>query len=172
MSLIVAIPLLIGVLVLGTILWPKVTHDGVGRRTRVRRQPSGLQGQVAEWLYCDAAVRRPDVRRYADADGRAEPPKEPADRALHAVVLREALESSLPMDVAYQRVKQRATSPAARAFLNGRVGRAIRLDWERRYHGPDALFMPWFYLVATVRYGRRHLFLETLTDLMKELNPA
>lgn len=172
MSLIVAIPLLIGVLVLGTILWPRVVHDGVGRRTRVRREPSGLQGQVAEWLYWDAAVRRPDVRRYADPETPAEPPKEPADRALHAVVLREALEHRLPMDVAYQRVKQRATSPAARAFLNGRVGRAIRLDWQRRYRGPDALFLPWFYAVATVRYGRRHLFLETLSHLLKELTPA
>lgn len=170
MSLVIAIPLLIGVLVLGTILWPKIRHDGVGRRTRVRREPSGLQGQVAEWLYWDAAVRRPDVRRYSEPEQRAEPPKEPADRALHAVVLREALERRLPMDIAYQRVKQRAKSSAARSFLNGQMGRAVRSDWQRRYRGPGALFVPWFYLVATVRYGRRHLFLETLSHVLKELN--
>jgi hypothetical protein len=169
MSLAIAIPLLMIVLVVGTILWPKVRPDNVGRKNRVRRQRTGLQGQVGEWLYWDAPVAKPDLARYAEGAS-ADNPENPADRALHALVVRLALEQRLGMADAYQRLKSRGTDPVVRAFLNGKTGQAVRIHWQRRYRGPEALFYPWFYAIATVRYGRRHLFLETMSALLKEMS--
>lgn len=166
MSLVVGILFILGALVLGALLWTSLVHDRVGRRERRRGEATGLQTQVAEWLRYDAAVAKPSLERLGAHTPEA--PVNPADRALHAVVLREAVERNLALPKAHERLKERARSPLARAFLAGRMGRAVRIHWRSRYTGPPALFWPWFYAVATVRYGRRHMFLDTLSATLRE----
>ena len=170
MSIVLAITMILAVLVAAVFLWTKISHDAVGRRQRTRRQPAGLHSQVSEWLYWDARVAKPMLDRYAAQPKAQGPPQDPADRALHAIVLKEALVNNITMDRAYVRIKQRTKSPKARAFMAGQMGRAVRLHWRSRFHGPDGLFVLWFYLVAGPRHGRRHLFLETISSVLKEMS--
>jgi hypothetical protein len=171
MSVVVSIVIFITVFIVGAIVWTKLQHDSVGRRQRQRRQATGLQGQVAEWLYWDAAVTKPDLKRFQkDAEEKA--PTTPSDRALHAAVLRESLEANVSLAEAYERLKKRANKPLSRALLNGQLRRAIRIHWSSRYKGPESLFLPWYFLVASIRYGRRHMYLDTIAAALKELSKA
>jgi hypothetical protein len=166
----VAVTVLVGALLVGAFVWSKLTADDVGRRLRRPRAVVGLQGRQTEWLYAEAALDRPDPTQLSsNAAGLL---ARPGLRALQAVVRREALETNVTVQLAHQRLLQRTRSDLGRAFLEGRMSRAIRVHWRRRYAGPSALFLPWFYLVAVIRYGRRHLYLDALAAALKELrNP-
>lgn len=167
MSVLVSVLLILSVLVLGPWLWTKVAVDRVGRPIRTRRGTGGLQGRLMEWLYFDAPLQKPRIKQLDEL--RPEANLRPADRALQAAVRQEAIEHGLGLAEAHQRLQQRFRSPLASAFLSGKMERAIRTHWRTRYRGPPRLFWPWYYLVASIRYGRRRLFLETLTATLKEL---
>lgn len=162
--------LIVGALVAGALLWSGVRPDTVGRRTRVRRTVAGLQGKLTDWLYWDAPLKKPNTKDLDAAPTTAA--LSPADRALQAVVRREALELGLAPTAAYEHLKQRVQTPVARAFLEGEMGAAVRAHWRRRYRGRPGLFYLWFYLIALIRYGKRHLYLETLSAALQELKPA
>jgi len=166
----VPIFLILGGLITGAIVWAKLAHDDVGRQLRQRRTQVGLQGRQTEWLYAEATLDRPDPDQLAsNAAGLL---ARPGLRALQAVVRREAIQTNVAVQLAHQRLLQRTRSPLARAFLEGKMRRAIRIHWRSRYKGPTNLFLAWFYLVAVIRYGRRHLYLDTLAAALKELrNP-
>jgi hypothetical protein len=162
-----AVPLVIASLIALVVVWARVAHDKVGAKPRERKQLAGLQGRLSEWLYWDAPLDAPDLESLDDKALSATTP--PAHRALLAVVRREALEGGVPLKEAYDRIRKRATSPVAHAFVRGEMGRAVRAHWSGRYAGPDGLFILWFYAVAYPRYGRRRLTLETLAQALKEL---
>ena len=165
-------PVIVFVLIFGSVfgavlLWTKLRPDPVGYRTRLRRNRSGLQGQLDEWLYWQAPLTKPPMRRVVDAE--PQPGESPWLRALQTLVRREMLEADVEPAEAFGRLQARAKTPLSRAFLQGKVSRAIRLHWSTRYDGPDVLYPLWFYGVALIRYGRRHLYLDTLSAALKEL---
>jgi hypothetical protein len=161
---------IVGGLLVGAFVWAKLVPDDVGRRLRRPRTVVGLQGRQTEWLYSEAALDRPDPDQLgSNAAGLL---ARPGLRALQAVVRREAIQRNLTVQLAHQRLVQQTKSELGRAFLEGRMSRAIRIHWRSRYNGPPSLFLAWFYLVAVIRYGRRHLYLDTLAAALKELrNP-
>jgi hypothetical protein len=149
------------------LLWKSLPADNVGRPPRVRRQETGFQGRLTEWLYWDAPLSAP---RTKDLDAPAtERLARVGDRALFAALSRVQSERQVSLEEAHRLIKKHAKSPAARAFLDGRMRRATRLHWRSRYGGPPSLFVVWYYLIAVVRYGRRHLYLETLSAVLQEL---
>lgn len=157
----------VGALIVGVFVWNKLAVDDVGRRLRRKREVVGLQGRQTEWLYAEASLDRPDPTQLAsDASGLL---TRPGLRSLQAVVRREALVSNLTVQLAHQRILARTKGPLGQAFLKGEMSRAIRIHWRSRYAGPPQLFLLWFYLVASIRYGRRHLYLDTLHAALKEL---
>lgn len=140
--------------------------DDVGRRLRRRKAVVGIQGRQTEWLYSEAALDKPDASLLAaNATGLL---TRPGLRALQAVVRKEALETNVDLPKALARLKEESTSALAKAFLEGNMGRAIRIHWRSRYRGPSSLFPFWFYLVAYIRYGKRHLYLDTLAAILQE----
>lgn len=167
---VVAIVLIIVAGVMGAFVWSKLVPDDVGRRLRRPRAVVGLQGRQTEWLYAEAALDRPDpAQLHANAAGLL---ARPGLRALQAVVRREAIQTNTTVQLAHERLLKRSKGELATAFLEGRMGRAIRIHWRTRFRGPSSLFLAWFYLVAVIRYGRRHLYLDTLAAALKELrNP-
>jgi hypothetical protein len=163
----VTILLLIGGVIGGAFVWIKLQPDDVGRRLRRRKEVVGLQGRQTEWLYSEAALDRPDPKALSsDATGLL---VRPGLRGLQAVVRKEALETNTTLELAHGRLRSRAKDPMLKAFLDGEMNRAIRLHWRGKYRGPPSLFLAWFYLVAVIRYGRRHLYLDTLAAALKEL---
>jgi hypothetical protein len=168
MSAVIAILILITVLVVGALIWTKMRQDKVGRISPRRKDPVGLQARVSEWLTWDAVVGRPDLGRYAEDAKDTGQPRDPVDRALYAVVLREALAHNLRPPDAYQRLRKRTKDPVGLALLRGKLGQATRTHWRRTYRGPDALYLPWYWFVAVPRHGRRQLVMETLSHALKE----
>jgi hypothetical protein len=155
-------------LLFAVLLWQKLPTDGVGRPPRVRReQEGGIQGRAAHWLCWDAALDSP---RQKDLH---KPVQERAQqvgmRSLAAAVVRFQHERQVSLEEAHALLQKEVSSPATRAFLAGKMRRAIRIHWRYRYMGPSFLFIPWFYLVAKIRYGYRHLYLETLAAVLQEL---
>lgn len=167
MSFVLGMLLSIGAGVFAIVLWQKLPADRVGFRTRERRRASGFQGQMTEWLYWDATLQPP--RPDDIADTKRDRSSQIADRALLAVVHRHATEHRLSLTDAHKALLKETKHPAVRAFLDGKMRAAVRHHWYFRYQGPDFLFYPWFYLIAVVRYGKRHLYLETLSAVLKEL---
>lgn len=167
MSVAVAIVVIMGSLTAGLFLWRALPPDAVGRPARIRRTSPGFQGQLTEWLYWDAELQRPRPDKLGDAA--AGLPGRVADRALFAVVHRHGVQSNLQPAKALADLRTKTKNPAARAFLDGKMSRAVRLHWRNQYGGPDGLYILWFYFIAVIRYGKRHLYLDTLSAVLKEL---
>lgn len=158
---------MIAAVVFGGFLWASLPRDPVGRADRARLKQVGLQGQLTEHLYWDALLEppRPDRLKPPTASGGGRL----ADRVLWAVVSRYARTHRLGMDEAIVRLHTEVRSPAATAFLKGKMRRAVRMHWRRRFTGPSFMFVPWYYLVITVRHGRRHLWLDAMSSILKEI---
>lgn len=153
--------------VFAILVWQSLPHDPVGRPARIRRRETGLHGRVSEWLYWDAPLRSPRTKNLeTPAEQRL---AQVGDRALSAVVGRVQTERQIPPEEAREILLKETRSPTVRAFLEGRMGRAKRLHAHTRYTGPAFLFLPWYYLVACIRYGHRHLYLDTLAAVLQEM---
>ncbi len=167
MSYFIGIILGLAGLLVAILVWNSLPTDGIGRARRLRREEAGLQGRLTEWLYWDATLQSPRVKNI-DAPNQ-ERLNRVGDRALWSVLARLQTERQVSMDEARRLLRNEVHHGAARAFLDGNMRRAMRLHWWRRYTGPAFLFIAWYYLVAMVRYGRRHLYLETLSAVLQEL---
>lgn len=167
MSFVIGILMTLGALLFSIVLWKRLPVDAIGRRARIRRKETGFHGQLTEWIYWDAPLDPPAVDEIGDASrdrsGRI------GDRALLAVLHRHAAEKQVSLEEAHRLLLEKDHTARVRAFLRGKMRRAIRSHWRTRYRGPHFLFYPWFYLVAAVRYGRRHLYLESLSGILQEL---
>lgn len=161
-----AILILLIVAILGALIWTAIVQDEVGWRPKKRRVAAGLQGRTTDWLHQEALLTAPDPRRMRE--GEISQLSGPTERGLNAVISREAFQRDIPLADAYDRLHGRVKAPLLLAFLDGKMRRAVRIHWRSRYRGPDVLFLPWYYAVAYPRYGRRHLFLETLSAVLKE----
>ncbi len=153
--------------VLISIVWKKVAVDEVGE---VRYKPiqTGVQGKVAYWLAENAPLRAPRPPTKKKRKGKPDP-ESPAGRALAAMIRQEMVEQQLAAEAAHEHLLERAPGPVARAFLDGRMRRATVLYALTRYTGPGWLFWPWLGLIASVRYGRRRLYLDTVTHAVREM---
>lgn len=130
----------------------------------------GLQGRAANWLASAAPILAPEPD--PDGEGLAWPAsgeRSPADRVLNALVHVTMSQAGVDRRAALERLGRRARTPAARSFLTGHMRRAVRQHLRTRYRGPPALFPAWYYAVAMVRHGPRHLHLETLHAIHAEL---
>ena len=167
MSWTAAIVIGLVVLILVVIVWKKVAHDDVGD---VRRKPTpeGVQGRVAFWLDENAPLRPPRPPTKPRKRGKPDP-ESPAGRALAAMMRAEMVIHQVPPDAAHQRLIARSPGPVSQAFLEGKMGRAMVLHTRSQYAGPPALFWPWFAFIAMVRYGRRRLYLDTVTHAVQEM---
>ena len=170
MDPVVTLLLILGAVFTGAILWFRLAHDPVGYRERRRRLKAGLQGRLDEWLYWQAPLSGPPMKKLFTHE--PQPGDAPWFRALQVVIRAEALRTNVEPQAAYAKLQARYRSPLALAFLRGRVRTAIQTHWRSRYGGPDALFYPWFFLVAYPRYGRRHLYLDTLSAALEEFRTA
>jgi hypothetical protein len=167
MSFVVGTLLSLVGLLFAILVWQSLPTDGVGRPPRHRRQETGFQGRLTEWLYWDAPLQAPRMKAMGATT--QERLGHVGDRALIAVLSRIAPERGVTVQDAHPLLLKEVRAGPARAFLEGRMGRAMRAYWRQRYLGPSFLFLPWYYLVAMVRYGRRHLYLETLASVLQEL---
>lgn len=167
MSALLAGLLLLATLVLLAFVWRKVAIDEVGD-VRIDRIGIGVQGRVAQWLNDSAPLRAPRPPTRTRRKGRPDP-ESPAGRALAALIREEMVMHRLAPEGAHERLVQRAPGPVSRAFLEGRMRRAVFLHAITRFTGPPWLFWPWFSLIALVRYGRRRLYLDTVTAVVREM---
>ncbi len=163
---------LAGLLILATIAmlaftWKKVAIDEVGV---VKKDTTGVgvQGRVAKWLGDAAPMRAPRPPSKRPKKGKPDP-ESPAGRALAALIREEMVIHRMGPEDAHERLKHRAPGPVSRAFLDGRMQRAVYLHTITRFTGPPALFWPWFSFIALPRYGRRRLYLDTVTAVVKEM---
>jgi hypothetical protein len=168
----IALSVVVGLVALGVIAfaWVKLSHDPVGKKKRQRRETSGLQGRVDDWLYYQAPTTRPAMKKLFNVESTPNDP--PWLRALQTVVRAEVATTSAAPEAAYGQLLARHRGPLVQAFLRGQPSKAIRLHLRRRYAGPDPLFFVWMYLLAYPRYGRRHLYLDALSAALKELRTA
>lgn len=167
MSFVLGIILSLGGLLFGIVLWKKLPSDVVGKKERMRRKETGFHGQLTEWIYWDAPLDPPRINAIGDQN--VDRSARIGDRALMALLHRLSAERQVSVEEAHGLLLMRARSPRDKAFLAGRMARAVRYHWYARFKGPDLLFYPWYYLVAMVRYGRRHLYLDTLSTVLQEL---
>lgn len=167
MDFIVSMLLIIGSCFVLAFAWFKLSHDPVGKKLRGRRTSAGLQGRVDEWLYWQAPVTKPPMKKIYNAEPMPTDP--PWLRALQTLVRQEAAATNAAPEVAYGQLVARHRGPLAQAFLKGQVQRAIRTHWRRQYRGPDSMFFVWLYLVAYPRHGRRHLYLDSMSAALKEM---
>ncbi len=153
--------------VLVSAVWKKVAVDEVGE---VRYKPiqAGVQGKVAYWLEENAPLRAPRPPTKKKRRGKPDP-ESPAGRALAAMIRAEMVDHQVPPEAAHQRLLARAPGPVSRAFLDGRMRRAVVLHALTRYSGPGPLFWPWLAFIASLRYGRRRLYLDTVTHAVREM---
>lgn len=167
MGWVAATLLLLGTTVLVAAVWKKIAVDEVGE---VRYKPiqSGVQGKVAYWLQENAPLRAPRPPARRRKKGRPDP-ESPAGRALAALIRQEMVEHQVAPEPAHERLLTRAPGPVSRAFLDGRMRRAVVLYALTRYSGPAPLFWPWLAFIASVRYGRRRLYLDTVTHAVREM---
>lgn len=167
MGVLAASLVVLGTAILLFLVWKKVAVDEVG----VFQKDSvgaGVQGRVAQWLEDSAPLRAPRPPTKPKKKGRPDP-ESPAGRALAALVREEMVVHGLGPEAAHERLIKRAGGPVPRAFLEGRMRRAVVLHAITRYTGPPWLFWPWFVLIALIRYGRRRLYLDTVTAAVKEM---
>lgn len=164
----IVLSILIGIVALFvlTFVWFKLGHDRVGKKERIRRTAAGLQGRLDEWLYWQAPLTKPPMKRLFTHEPTATDP--PWLRALQTIIRAEASQSQAEPEAAYNKLLARHPSPLATSFLRGQVSKAIKIHWRGRYRGPDGLFFLWLYLIAFPRYGRRHLYLDALSAALKE----
>lgn len=167
MEFVFSILLIIGAIFVLAFAWFRLGHDAVGKKTRGRRTTAGLQGRVDEWLYWQAPVTRPSMKKIYSAESMPDDP--PWLRALQTLVRQEVAASQAAPETAYARLVARHRAPLPQAFLKGQVRRAILLHWRRQYGGPSSLYHAWLYLVAYPRYGRRHLYLDAMSAALKEM---
>lgn len=167
MSVVLAILLMLGTIVLLAVVWKKVAIDEVGD-VRIDHVGVGVQGRVARWLNDSAPLRAPRPPTKVRKKGRPDP-ESPAGRALAAMIREEMVTHRLPAEAAHSRLLQRANGPVSRAFLDGRMRRAVFLHTITRFTGPPWLFWPWFTFIALIRYGRRRLYLDTVTAVVREM---
>ena len=168
MSWVAATILGLAVVVLVAVVWRKVAFDDIGD-VRRKAAPEGVQGKVAFWLDESAPLRPPRPptkprRRRAKPD-----PESPAGRALAAMMREEMVVHQIAPEAAHLRLITRSPGPVSKAFLEGKMGRAMLLHSRSRYRGPPALFWLWFAFIAMVRYGRRRLYLDTVTHAVREM---
>jgi hypothetical protein len=167
MDFIISMLLIIGACFVLAFAWFKLSHDPVGKKQRARRTSAGLQGRVDEWLYWQAPVTKPPMKKIYNAEPMPTDP--PWLRALQTLIRQEAAGSNVAPEAAYAKLVARHRAPLPQAFLKGQVQRAIRTHWRRQYRGPDGLFFVWLYLVAYPRHGRRHLYLDSMSAALKEM---
>lgn len=170
MSFAIGVIILVVSALVALLIWTSVGRDEVGWKPKQRRQLAGLQGRTTDWLYYEALLQAPDALRIQKEGVTAI--SAPSDRALNAVVAREAFARRIEGSQALARMRESHQHPLARAFLQGKMGAAMRVHWRGRYDGPDGLFVLWYYLIALPRYGRRHLFLDTLAAVLQEFRKA
>ncbi len=167
MSAVLATLLILATIVLLAIAWKKIAVDDVGD-VIVDTVGVGVQGRVARWLRDSAPMRAPRPPAQRAKKGRPDP-ESPAGRALAAMIREEMVIHRLAPDAAHNRLLERAPGPVSRAFLDGRMNRAVFLHTITRFTGPPVLFWPWFTFIALVRYGRRRLYLDTVTAVVREM---
>lgn len=155
--------------VIVVIVWRKVAKDEVGTPP-LRPSPDGVQGKVAYWLDETAPLRPPRPPSKPRKKGKADP-ESPAGRALAAMLREEMVRNRMGPDAAHEHLLNRSPGPVSHAFLTGRMRRAMILHTRSQYAGPPALFWPWFALIAMVRFGRRRLYLDTVTHAVREMRP-
>lgn len=165
MSYFLGIVLGLSGLVMLLVLWGKLPRDEIGRTDRRRRYQHGVQGRLSEFLYWDALLEG----RHSDDSAVAGPYTRTGDRALSMVVSRYQTENRLEREDARSGLQREVQSRAAKAFLAGDMDQAIIAHWRARYRGPRPLFRLWFHLVARIRYGHRHMYLDTLTFILQEI---
>lgn len=167
MSWFAAVTLGLAVFVMVMIVWRKAAHDDVGDYI-AKIDPEGVQGKVAFWLKENAPLRAP--RPPTQRRRRAKPdPESPAGRALAAMLREEMVVNQITPEAAHQRLTARSPGPVSTAFLGGHMGRATILYARSRFAGPPWLFWPWFFFIALVRFGRRRLYLDTVTHVVREM---
>lgn len=149
------------------VVWRKVAHDDVGD-VRRRVDPEGVQGKVALWLEENAPLRPPRPPTKPRRRGRPDP-ESPAGRALAAMMRREMVTQQITPEAAHQRLIARSPGPVSQAFLQGKMGRAMVLHTRSLYAGPPWSFWPWFAFIAMVRFGRRRLYLDTVTHAVQDM---
>lgn len=167
MSVFLASMLMLATIIMLSIVWKKVAIDDVGD-VKVDHMGVGVQGRVGKWLRDTAPLRAPRPPTQKPKKGRPDP-ESPAGRALAALIREEMVIHRLDPEGAHEQLVERAPSPASRAFLEGRMNRAVYLHTITRFRGPTGLFWPWFIFIALVRYGRRRLYLDTVTAVVREL---
>jgi hypothetical protein len=167
MSTALAVIMFIGAGVLIALVWKKVASDEVGDVIK-DNTGFGVQGRVADWLGDSAPLRAPRPPQQRVRKGRPDP-ESPAGRALAALIREEMVLHRMDPEAAHSRLAMRAPGPVSRAFLDGRMRRAVFLHAITRFTGPAFLFWPWFTFIALVRYGRRRLYLDTVTAVVREM---
>jgi hypothetical protein len=158
---------ILGAVLGGLVAWSALRPDPVGKRVRQRASQGGLQGRLDEWLYWEAPlasirIKDPKILQQINTTN-------PWLRSIQSLVRRVSVEDNVDENEAFARLKKRAKTPIAQAYLRGELGRATRLHWRSRYRGRPSLFWPWYYGVALVRHGRRHMILETMSTALQEL---
>ncbi len=167
MSVALAIILILATITLIAFAWKKVATDEVGD-VIIDRAGFGVQGRVAKWLRDSAPMRAPRPPSDRPKKGRPDP-ESPAGRALAALIRQEMVIHRLDPEAAHARLQERAPGPVSRAFLDGRMRRAVFLHTITSFRGPQVFFWPWFLFIALVRYGRRRLYLDTVTAVVREM---
>lgn len=167
MSVLVAGLTLFTAFILVAIAFKKVAADEVGVVEK-ETVGFGVQGRVAKWLSDAAPLRAPRPPTKPKKKGRPDP-ESPAGRALAALIREEMVIHRLAPEAAHDRLVKRAPGPVSRAFVEGRMKRATTLHAITRYTGPQGLFWPWYAFIASVRYGRRRLYLDTVTAAVREM---
>ncbi len=167
MSALLATLLILATIVVLAIAWKKVAVDDVGD-VIVDNVGFGVQGRVAKWLRDTAPMRAPRPPAQRPKKGRPDP-ESPAGRALAALIREEMVLYRLAPEAAHGRLVERAPGPVSRAFLEGRMNRAVFLHTITRFTGPPLFFWPWFTFIALARYGRRRLYLDTVTAVVREM---
>ncbi len=167
MSWFAAVMVGLAFIVLTALVWKKVAHDDVGD-VRRKVKPEGVQGKVAFWLQENAPLRPPRPPTRPRKGGKPDP-ESPAGRALAAMMRQEMVLNQVAPEIAHQRLLNRSPGPVSHAFLEGRMGRAMVLHTRSLYAGPPWLFWPWFTFIAMIRFGRRRLYLDTVTHAVQEM---